>query len=179
MAGTNGVSFLSARWMRILLWCCVLYLTFLIFHFSAEDAETSNATSDQLVRVVVQVTHPDYDRLPVARQKSIWKGVSFYVRKSAHFLEYMALGFILRLLMASYSIRFGALWAWLGGTFYAATDELHQIFSSGRAGMWQDVLLDSAGVFFGGLVALVLMAIVRWLLRRRASHLIDAERPAD
>jgi VanZ family protein len=36
---------------------------------------------------------------------------------------------------------------------YAATDELHQTFTSGRHGVWTDVLIDAVGA---GLVALIL-----------------------
>ena len=34
-------------------------------------------------------------------------------------------------------------------SLYAASDELHQYFVPGRAGMWQDWLLDTAGALFG------------------------------
>lgn len=43
---------------------------------------------------------------------------------------------------------------------YAATDEIHQIFVAGRAGMWQDWLLDTGGVLLG-------IGVVLWAIRRR------------
>ena len=164
MSERNGI--LTKRRKRVLLWCCVLIVAGFIFCFSAEDGETSTKTSDQVVRVVVKVTHPEYESLSPMKKLSIWKTISRFVRKSAHFLEYTALGFFLKLLMDSYALRPKLLWAWLAGTAYAGTDELHQLFTSSRSGMWQDVLLDSSGVFTGGLIALALTLIVA-LIRRR------------
>ena len=44
-------------------------------------------------------------------------------------------------------------WAWVVGTLYAASDEIHQLFVPGRSGQLRDVLLDSAGVAAGILLA--------------------------
>ena len=44
---------------------------------------------------------------------------------------------------------------------YAASDELHQVFVPGRAGMWQDWLLDTAGALLG------VAAVLLWRFRRR------------
>ena len=160
---------LNRKWVRALLWLCVIGIAAMIFFFSSQSGDASSETSDKVVRVVVRVVCPKYDTLPGIQQESVWSRVSFYVRKSAHFLEYAALGFFLRWLMASYSLRPGALWAWLAGTLYASTDELHQLLSGARSGMWQDVLLDSSGVLFGELAALAVAAIVAYAARKRNS----------
>ena len=160
----------SARWwILFLLWFCVLAVAFLIFGFSEQGGEESTATSDRVVRVIITITHPEFETLSKAQQLDIWSFLSFIVRKSAHFIEYAALGFFVRLLMASYSLRRGALWAWLGGTLFAASDELHQLFTAGRSGAWQDVALDSSGVFFGALAAAAFMWVYRHISRRRSS----------
>jgi VanZ family protein len=44
----------------------------------------------------------------------------------------------------------------LGG-LYAASDEFHQLFVDGRAGMLSDVLLDTCGVAVGSLVLTFLL----------------------
>lgn len=51
--------------------------------------------------------------------------------------------------------------AWALATFYAATDEVHQIFVPGRAGMVTDVLLDSAGALTGVLICWLLFFRVK------------------
>ena len=49
------------------------------------------------------------------------------------------------------------------GSCYAASDEIHQLFVSGRAGMISDVLIDSVGVLVGWGVFVVLMKkIWKW-----------------
>ena len=166
---TSNTSFISRPWVRVILWICVVSLAVLIFCFSAQDSKESTETSNRVVRVVVRLTHPEFESLPIARQRSLWETISFYVRKSAHFLEYTALGFFLRLLMASYELRLGTLWAWLSGALYAATDELHQLLTGTRSGMWQDVLLDSAGVLFGVLAALAVTILTRFAAKRRTA----------
>ncbi len=70
------------------------------------------------------------------------------------------LGASLLLLFHALRLRWPVLCAWIAGTLYACTDELHQVFVSGRAGMWQDVCIDSSGV----LTAVLLTAL--WLHRR-------------
>ena len=51
--------------------------------------------------------------------------------------------------------------AFLAGTAYAVTDELHQLFVPGRAGMISDVLIDSLGVLFGCFLIYALFRIFR------------------
>jgi len=68
------------------------------------------------------------------------------LRKVAHVTEYAILGaLLLRALRRPVP-------AWLAGVAYAASDELHQHFVSGRHGSAVDVALDAAGVLLGVVV---------------------------
>ncbi len=58
-------------------------------------------------------------------------------------------------------LREHAVVAWALATIYASTDEIHQTFVPGRAGMPIDVLLDSAGVLVGVLVAFAFFSRAR------------------
>ncbi|MBR2778883.1 MAG: VanZ family protein [Firmicutes bacterium] len=49
--------------------------------------------------------------------------------------------------------------AWLFGTFYAVTDEVHQMLVPGRSGECRDVLIDSAGVLAGILLVIIVFKI--------------------
>lgn len=143
----------------------------MIFWFSAQDGATSGQLSGGITEKVVEVVEPDYDSLPEPEQQTLFDAVQFAVRKSAHFSEYALLGFLLRLLCASYALRRGGLVAWLCGTGYAATDELHQWFVAARSAMWQDVCLDSSGVLAGVLLATGILALIAYRRnRRRTSH---------
>lgn len=161
---------MSRVWVRILLWGLVLATAGMIFWFSAQNGAASSQLSGGITEKVVEVVEPDYDSLPEPEQQTLFDAVQFAVRKSAHFSEYALLGFLLRLLCASYALRRGGLVAWLCGTGYAATDELHQWFVAARSAMWQDVCLDSVGVFAGAFLAtgiLVIYARISMKRRRR------------
>lgn len=143
----------------------------MIFWFSAQNGAASGQLSGGITEKVVEVVEPDYDSLPEPEQQTLFDAVQFAVRKSAHFSEYALLGFLLRLLCASYALRRGGLVAWLCGTGYAATDELHQWFVAARSAMWQDVCLDSSGVLAGVLLATGILALIAYRRnRRRTSH---------
>lgn len=160
---------LSRRRVRILLAVCVLIVAALIFYFSSQDGVQSGETSDTFVRLIVKLFIRDYGAMTAAARRQLRSAISLYVRKGAHFLEYAALGFFLRLLARSLNVRFAGLWAWLCGTLYAGTDEVHQLFTAARAGMWQDVVLDSAGVLFGCLAALAVIPIAVRAWRKKPS----------
>lgn len=158
-------------WLRLMLWLAVLTTAGMIFWFSAQNGTNSQRMSGGITEKVVEVVEPDYDSLPEPEQQTLFDAVQFAVRKSAHFSEYALLGFLLRLLCASYALRRGGgLVAWLCGTGYAATDELHQWFVAARSAMWQDVCLDSSGVLAGVLLATGILALIAYRKRRRTSH---------
>jgi VanZ family protein len=78
-------------------------------------------------------------------------GWDLLLRKLAHAAEYAILGALLvRALQRPY-------WALVLGVAYAISDEIHQTFVPGRQGSPIDVLIDSAGVLAG-----VVLAARRW-----------------
>ncbi|MBN2853826.1 MAG: VanZ family protein [Clostridia bacterium] len=69
------------------------------------------------------------------------------IRKAAHLTEYFILG-ILVSKTARYnfsSIKNRLLWSFLFCMFYAASDEVHQLFVDGRSFMITDIIIDSFG----------------------------------
>lgn len=77
------------------------------------------------------------------------------LRKIAHFCEYAILGLLLVRALGREPLAAAA------GIAYAGTDELHQHFVRGRHAAWRDILIDSAGILAGVLVARRL----RWRVR--------------
>lgn len=87
---------------------------------------------------------------------------NFVARKLAHFSEYAFLSVLAILSFSSHipatqsasspdrRVAFNAAVAM--SVFYSVTDEIHQAFVPGRGAAIADVLVDSAGVFFGALV---------------------------
>ena len=78
------------------------------------------------------------------------------LRKIAHFGEYAVLGLLL-----AWATRREAVAAVLG-VLYAAGDEVHQNFVSGRHAAVRDVVIDAAGVLTGVLAA---RRIAAWTAR--------------
>lgn len=143
-------------WVRILTTALTICLMVLIFFFSAEDADRSNATSGMVARWFAERFTAGFSEMTAEEQQALIDDIQFTVRKSAHFLEYTALGFMIRCCLESWAgdRRKKGLGpaGWTLGALYAATDEAHQLLVDGRGGTVTDVLLDSSGVLTGVLI---------------------------
>ena len=147
----------------------VIVVAALIFYFSAQQGEDSARMSGGLTAWLISVLRPDFSRLSAARQRELRWIFELFVRKTAHFSEYTLLGFsLMGFARGAFRDRpKSALlaMAWLTGTIYAGTDELHQMFVEGRGPALTDVAIDSGGVLFGALLLNLLLYF--WLRRRR------------
>jgi VanZ family protein len=80
---------------------------------------------------------------------SLSSGLGFWdlvLRKAAHVTEYAILGALLVRALER------ELPAFLAGVAYAITDEIHQVFVTGRHGSPVDVVIDAGGIALGVLV---------------------------
>lgn len=170
------------RWMPVVASAvAVVALCAFIFYMSARPAVESDDMSLGVVGWFIGLVVPDYDQMSPEDQLYWQHALNHPVRKTAHFLEYAALGALAFNLVAQ-AVRarrrearaFGApaselclqgTLAWAFSAMYAATDEFHQIFVPGRAGMVADVLLDSAGALFG-----IIVAALAVYFARRSAH---------
>ena len=153
--------------LRIVLGVLIALVLSHIWLFSAQDGEESGKLSLAITEKAVDLTHPALHEKAAERQSLIraWHPI---VRKTGHFGEYAVLGLLImgeffcfsgkRALQASFSLGLCAV--------LAALDEWHQTFVSGRAGQWQDVLLDSAGALCGILFLCLCVLIIRSLRSR-------------
>ena len=156
---------LQRNWVRILLTVLTLAVMVMIFLFSRETAQKSDATSGTLTRWVISIVWPDFGDYPEGEQQAMYDGTQFAVRKAAHYTEYLLLGLLSRLCLESWfgKRRWLVPAAWGFSTLYAVTDEMHQLLIEGRSGQWTDVLIDSAGALTGVLI----IALVLWMVRKR------------
>ena len=130
-----------------------------IFSNSMAVAQVSSASSGRVLQLM-QVALRRLGHPALAQRLTM-----HFVRKLAHFCEYLLEGFLLMLCMRVYSrhpLRHITV-PMLGGVLTALTDETIQLFSDGRSGQVTDVWLDSAGAMTGILTALVLLALCKWL----------------
>ena len=136
------------------LWCALIFL------FSSNSADTSGKQSGRIVGIVIDVFVPDYDSFSEARQKQITDTVTFIVRKSAHFTEYLVLGaLVFWCLYKTKKKRLRTALAAVLTSLYSVTDELHQLFSDGRSCELRDVLIDTCGGITGALAALLIFVL--------------------
>lgn len=129
-----------------LVWMCV------IFAFSAQTKEESGAVSEGISYRIVNATGVLF-RLHIdeARIREIAGTIEHFVRKGAHMTEYAVLAVLLYLWLGRWKLsrlRAAGIAAVLA-IMYACSDEIHQLFVAGRAGMVSDVLVDSAGAMLG------------------------------
>jgi VanZ family protein len=123
----------------------------LIFMNSLQNGDVSSQQSGSVVALLQSI----FEKIGLSLTVS-----SYIVRKSAHFIEFAVLGILLTTTLKAYTNKilkniFAPLFI---GLFVAVSDEYIQLYSDGRAGMVQDVVLDFAGFITGlCLTALVLM----------------------
>ena len=135
----------------------------MIYYFSSMPADDSTIQSlsvtEQLVEIYAYVTGA-----PEAKQIDWTLFFEPYVRKLAHMSEYALLFILLFAAFRFYikSYRKNVLISFLICVLYACTDEWHQTFIEGRAGMPVDVLIDACGV----MIVIVIFYFVRKHLQR-------------
>ena len=123
-----------------------------VFRFSADNASESKNISDEVTRFLFNnnISEENVENLSV------------FIRKSAHFILYTFGGiFISICFILNYNRKNVYILCQLFGTLYAISDEIHQIFVSGRAFMIFDIFIDSLGVFLG-------IIIIRYIVKHVA-----------
>lgn len=111
-----------------------------IFVFSAQKSEESTKLSNGAGRYVVTTVNEVMDKgWDEEKVEEYALAIDHPVRKLAHATEYAILALL----------WFGALGskpqAVVIAFLYACTDEFHQLFVPGRAGLFTDVLIDTSG----------------------------------
>ncbi len=159
------------KWtLRIIVMVLTILWMGLIFRMSGFPAAQSSIQSDRVVRMLEHWDPAWYESLTEAAQSRFADKASFFVRKSAHFLEYTILGALLALNLYLWEADKLVFPAWLLGTLYACSDEFHQTFVAGRSGEIRDVCIDSSGVLLGCALAALLVRAVRKKTRRSAKQ---------
>ena len=149
---------------KIVLWILCISWAIGIFCFSAQPADESNETSlgftEQIVRFFADINIIDLPQDAVEASlviDNICENINTLIRKIAHFSIYLILGVLVILLINCYKMGWkSVLAALLVCLLYAISDEIHQLFVPGRAGMVMDVGIDFLGSAsgIGGLKAL-------------------------
>lgn len=155
--------------LRIFAVIMSIVMMILIFGFSADNAQESGQKSAEVTEKIVQTVDPKIVEKPIEEQRRVYESVGSYVRKSAHFLEFAALGFFVSLMVNTIYLDFPRRFfiSLAVGALYSLTDEIHQIFVPGRACEFTDILIDSLGVSIGILFSIAVFAIFKRILSKK------------
>ena len=151
-------------WYRCLFTALTILWMTVIFSFSAQPADDSSETSQGVGTMIARIFVAEYDSWEPEEQQAFVAQIDHPVRKAGHMTEYVILGALVTVTLYSYGWRGKKMYvaAFGIGAFYAATDEFHQLFVSGRGAQITDVFIDSCGVALG-----VLLVLAVWNLRER------------
>lgn len=148
------------KWMRYILPVLCIAWMIVIWQFSFSPADESSTTSDtvqSLLNGALEKTGIDF------------RFSAHTVRKTAHFTEFFILGCLAAGAGLSTRLEFPFLTAGLAPVFVASVDETIQRFVPGRACLFTDVLLDSAGGICGILLVFLFYLLFTRKKRKRGS----------
>ena len=111
----------------IVWWVLVAVCMGVIFFFSSQNGDASQALSDGF-KIIFGI--------PVRNS---------VIRKTAHFLEFAGLAFLVFNALRATCGRSRPALSFILAAAYAVTDEIHQLFVEGRACRAFDVFIDSCG----------------------------------
>ena len=122
-----------------------------IFMFSSDTGDSSSTKSDGIIIKTFEFLKGR--RLKYFEKEKYIDTYVVFIRKSAHFFIYFLLGVLVLSLLKEYkSFTFLlVIYATLFVFLYACSDEVHQLFVTGRSGEFLDVLLDLLGGFVGSI----------------------------
>lgn len=123
----------------------------IIFTFSNQKAQESTKMSDGVIEKTIgniyKITHKNTKEEKLTEIKTKYTKP---IRKLAHFTIYMILGILVTITLKEYNINKNIiLISILICMLYAISDEIHQIFISGRSGEIKDVIIDTCGSTLG------------------------------
>lgn len=93
--------------------------------------------------------------------------VEFLIRKALHFIGYGIVAVLLYLLFRRLKWTFAAIISCVATFFIAMLDEYHQTFVDGRTGVFDDVLIDTAGAITF-IFCLKIYFFIKYLLNRKS-----------
>ena len=131
-----------------------------IFYNSLKIAPESSAESGVIVSFIINLFSMINRKLDLAT-------VTLLVRKAAHIFEFFMQGFFISLAyyFGKYTFSRRIVNLLFFGLLTACTDEMMQIFVSGRAGMVVDIWIDFIGVLLAAFLYFIISAAGRRKLR--------------
>ena len=153
---------------NIIIWTLTAVWLAVIFLFSSYPEDESDRQTLLVIDVLNMLFGLDLSSGELVVNFGFLESIDFFIRKSAHFIEYFILGVLsfmsfrdLRFLFKGKRVA-QAVPAVLFCAVYAVSDEIHQLFVKGRYGCLRDVLIDT----FGSIVAVLICLLVVWAVKK-------------
>ena len=134
----------------------IIWMIF-IFTMSSFNATESNNQSSYIVNIISSILN--IKNLDI---------LSYIIRKLAHLTEYTILGILTLNMTKQYNLKL-----YIGliiSIIYAISDEIHQLFISGRSCQITDILIDTFGIFIGFIIYKCLLKFIK-----KYKHIIKYE----
>ncbi len=155
---------------KLVFWVLTVFIMVAIFMFSAQEATTSQQTSEGFTKKVLSISKA-FKNMPEHEQTRIIISVQYFVRKAAHFSVYVSLGIsLLSAMLLTFKKRYLWLYSYIICTLYAISDEVHQLFVAGRSCKIGDMFIDSMGALSGILIVLIITTLYKYKKIKKAKR---------
>jgi VanZ family protein len=147
-------------------WLPGFILMVIIFAFSSQEATTSDENSLPIAQVAYEIYEElSNQEIENNKEQEIINVINTFVRKSAHFIEYALLSFLIAFHIWACNKKVNVIFfvAIVISFLYASSDEFHQLFVDGRSGQFKDVLIDTSGAVVGSFIFTRLITILNHL----------------
>lgn len=133
---------------------------YMIFGFSSQNSEESTGVSMRVSETIINFTRKSES---ADIKYKLAKSIEPIIRKLAHFSVYTLVGFLIMSLVSTYklALKKRIIISMVSGFLYACSDEIHQLFVSGRSGEIRDILIDTSGVLLGTLISLGIISLLK------------------
>lgn len=131
----------------------------IIFLLSNQKAQDSKQLSNSFItKTIINIYEMKHGKITEEKKVEIKENYSFIVRKTAHFTIYLVLGLLVSLVLIgkNLNIKQIIIYGVLICMAYSITDEIHQIFVSGRSGEIRDIIVDTCGSTVGILLNIII-----------------------
>ncbi len=156
--------------IRVISCVATIGIMALIFWFSSQNSADSSDVSRGFLMFIINLI-PGTADLDAGAKLELVYSMHGTIRKIAHFSIYTALGISSAAAVWSISgmsVKRSILISVPFCAMYSLTDEFHQSFVSGRSGELRDMLIDTSGALFGGLLLILAVnAVIRMKYKKR------------
>lgn len=138
--------------LLVIIWMAVIFI------MSSFDSTESSNQSNFIVDIISNILNINNIEI-----------ISFIIRKLAHFTEYLILGILISNLIHSYNKK--TYISIIICILYAISDEIHQLFVTGRSCQILDIIIDSIGSILG-IYLLIFIKNIIWKNYKKFSRII-------